>query len=378
MILKYLSLVSVFIIFAFSLVLFFKKTTMNKANNILAFIFFIVAVCLALLNFKSFAFESKAYHLFAYYFPITIPLALIGPSMFLYVREIFGKPVQVISKSFLLQLIVVLPGLADTIYFYTWSANARITCMIANFSDIDWITKANSAIFFVQFLSYLVYCYFFVKEQLSISESHHNKATIKSMMWIKNFFLFDIFLMLIVIPIIIYSGKDSLMVPMELIVLNCQCFYIFFKSLWQNGVFNEEAVAITSNVNPISDESTSQKQLIPDEQADKHIAVLHALVSEKELYLQANFSIQELSELSKISVHHISYCINTKLNKSFSDFVNDYRIELAKNTLHDSDSSNLTIEAIGLNCGFGSKSSFNAVFKKYTLVTPTEYRKLQI
>ena len=41
----------------------------------------------------------------------------------------------------------------------------------------------------------------------------------------------------------------------------------------------------------------------------------------------------------------------------------------------DKQYKHLTLEGIGYECGFNSKSSFYAVFKKYTQQTPSEFRK---
>jgi len=76
-----------------------------------------------------------------------------------------------------------------------------------------------------------------------------------------------------------------------------------------------------------------------------------------------------------IPPHHISNCINIQLDKSFPDFINEYRIEAAKVKLKDARCSNLTIEAIATDCGFGTTKSFNTAFKKHTSVTPSKYRK---
>jgi len=51
--------------------------------------------------------------------------------------------------------------------------------------------------------------------------------------------------------------------------------------------------------------------------------------------------------------------------------VNLFRIEAAKKLLQAN--SKLTIEAIGQECGFKSKSSFYSAFKKRTGTTPSKF-----
>ena len=43
--------------------------------------------------------------------------------------------------------------------------------------------------------------------------------------------------------------------------------------------------------------------------------------------------------------------------------------------LIDNNFKHYTVTAIGLECGFNSRSSFYAIFKKYTNKTPSQYKK---
>lgn len=63
------------------------------------------------------------------------------------------------------------------------------------------------------------------------------------------------------------------------------------------------------------------------------------------------------------------------LNKHFFDFVNEYRIEKAKELLTHPERKEYTVLEILYEVGFNSKSSFNTAFKKRTGLTPTEYRR---
>jgi len=76
-----------------------------------------------------------------------------------------------------------------------------------------------------------------------------------------------------------------------------------------------------------------------------------------------------------ISTSGLSKLMNTHSGSNFSDYINKYRVEEAKKLLGDNSFSAYTIVAIGLECGFNSKSTFYSAFKKFTGVTPTAFRK---
>jgi AraC-like DNA-binding protein len=97
-------------------------------------------------------------------------------------------------------------------------------------------------------------------------------------------------------------------------------------------------------------------------------------MKENEPFLDPSLTIQELSNQINIPVRDLSVLINHHINQHFFDFVNEYRIQKAMNILKDASKKHLTVLEILYEVGFNSKSSFNTSFKKYTNVTPTEYR----
>ncbi len=92
-------------------------------------------------------------------------------------------------------------------------------------------------------------------------------------------------------------------------------------------------------------------------------------------YLNPELTIQKLSDLIDIPREQVSNIINQHLNKNFYWFVNQYRVEEAQERLTDPRFEHKTVLSIGYESGFNSKSSFNALFKYYTGMTPGEYRK---
>lgn len=95
----------------------------------------------------------------------------------------------------------------------------------------------------------------------------------------------------------------------------------------------------------------------------------------EQLYLNPNLNLSLLSNLLGLSEGYISQQINTNSEINFNDYINKLRINNAKETLTNKDFNNYTIESIGLESGFNSKSSFYAAFKKFTNQTPVQYKK---
>jgi AraC-like DNA-binding protein len=101
--------------------------------------------------------------------------------------------------------------------------------------------------------------------------------------------------------------------------------------------------------------------------------IIKAIEKEK-LFTESELSLQDLANKIRCAPHQASQAINEGLKKSFYDVINGYRVEEAKRLLIDPKNMNYTILSVGFEAGFNSKTTFNTVFKKFTGVTPTEYR----
>lgn len=59
---------------------------------------------------------------------------------------------------------------------------------------------------------------------------------------------------------------------------------------------------------------------------------------------------------------------------NFNNYINSYRVALAKQILKSSKASTLSIEGIGVESGFRSKTTFYSAFKKNVNMTPAQYK----
>ncbi|WP_291152589.1 helix-turn-helix domain-containing protein [Flavobacterium sp. UBA7680] len=99
---------------------------------------------------------------------------------------------------------------------------------------------------------------------------------------------------------------------------------------------------------------------------------LENIMNDKSLYKNPNLNLQDLSKEINISSHQLSQFLNNNLGKNFTSFVNEFRINEACKIITSSDK--LTLESVGYDVGFNSKSTFFAAFKKHTGTTPLNYQ----
>jgi len=92
-------------------------------------------------------------------------------------------------------------------------------------------------------------------------------------------------------------------------------------------------------------------------------------------YLEPELSLPQLAADLDIPVHYLSQVINEQLGQNFHDFINRYRVDTFRERLASGGSDNLTLLGIAFECGFNSKSAFNRIFRQFTGMTPSEYRK---
>lgn len=89
------------------------------------------------------------------------------------------------------------------------------------------------------------------------------------------------------------------------------------------------------------------------------------------VFLHADLNLGKLAQQLGINSKYLSQAIHEIFGESFTDFINRHRVNEASRMLLDPSYRHISVEGIGHMVGFGSKSTFNAAFKKFTGVTPS-------
>jgi len=114
---------------------------------------------------------------------------------------------------------------------------------------------------------------------------------------------------------------------------------------------------------------------VPEEKKRAILTGLKTLFAETENYKSEEFKLNNLAAMLDTNSNYLTAVINETFNSNFADYVNSHRVSLAMKYLLDQQFDQLTIEGIGSEVGFRSKSSFFAVFKKHTGLTPSQFKK---
>lgn len=94
-------------------------------------------------------------------------------------------------------------------------------------------------------------------------------------------------------------------------------------------------------------------------------------------YVDKNYkediSVSTIASDLSINYNYLSYCFKNETNENLSSYINKIRIEKAKFYLED---IQIPIANISEMVGFSEHNYFSKIFKKYTSLTPSEYRRM--
>jgi AraC-like DNA-binding protein len=152
-----------------------------------------------------------------------------------------------------------------------------------------------------------------------------------------------------------------------------------YLGLRQPEIFHPRPIAPHGSPGPSSPAAEAEparyrKSGLDPTTAGAHLEKLLEFMETERPYVQNDLTLQELAAMLEVRPHNLSEIINTRLGKSFYDFVNGYRVAEVKRRLADPSTANLTLLSIALDAGFSSKSTFNEIFKKLVGTTPSDYR----
>ncbi len=117
-------------------------------------------------------------------------------------------------------------------------------------------------------------------------------------------------------------------------------------------------------------------EMIPG-RLEELMAEIDKYVVESDSFVNPELTIMDLADGINQHPKLVSEAINTVGKQNFNSYINEYRINKAERLLKTDKGSHWSVEGIGIEVGFKSKSAFYSAFKKFTGMTPTQYRDNQ-
>jgi AraC-like DNA-binding protein len=215
-------------------------------------------------------------------------------------------------------------------------------------------------------ISLTVYTILILRELLKILKQAKMKILKierASLIWMRNFVLLTMILVLYVVINQLLGGKPE----SEYIVgtgLTLIIYYSSYHFIRSSFVLNESFHAVKYEKTSLSEEMKEiiRGRLITHMEQDKP-------------FLNNMFSLNQLSKNISASPNHVSRLINEDFNQSYFEFISYYRIYEACKYLSDPVHQTRTIEDISFLVGYNSKTAFNKAFKKITGITPLHFKK---
>lgn len=172
-------------------------------------------------------------------------------------------------------------------------------------------------------------------------------------------------------------------VPVDVLLISISFFYKH-ESIRENNAklikrLNDISTKLTNSVEPKQEKQPKNIDAyvtprLKNVDSDKVLVNLAKLLESSNLVTQSGVSLELVAKKLGLRGDQLSAIINSQLNTSFSNLINQKRLaKAASMLLSEEQESVLTISEL---CGFGSKSNFNKLFKYQYEVTPSQYRKM--
>lgn len=358
--------------YTFSIMLFSRKQT---APRILGFYMF--------LTFVEYTLNTNMYMLNIHilnlgYFVLTpfVTIAMI-PTFYLYVRKLTSEHFKFNPVSLIHYAPAFVWGFIFIIFLLSIPYDERVRIIFeldknsAYIQHIRRLFDINNVIFFIQFFIYIphvIKMIFLHKLRMKNIFSYKHRISLN---WLIIFIV--IFGAYYVHEFVVFIlGRPLLSMNFYFFMVTFHVFFVGIMGYRQDEIYIS---ATSANIDSIPESRKPSTTFhLPDELKQEIAAQLVFIMEQKQLYKNPDLTLYDLANVLNQPKHYISYVLKHVFKKNFYTFVNDYRIEAAKQMLINPEYDHLSIEGIGMNAGFKARNVFYPIFKKTTGMTPGEYK----
>lgn len=337
-----------------------KTVRRSRANIFLSILLITLSFSIAHILFAG----AVINHLSARVYSLGDPtFFLIAPLLWFYTREITGHPMKWTWNLFLhflpffviITLSLSIRAIADTPFIATLDDHSRII------KSMFWLVLV------LQFSSYQLFTHKKWNAYRNLLQQEVSNTENVEISWVRFFLMIFLginLLFLFSLFAAIHLDTEIWLIKTTALIFSLSVFALGYKGILQKEVFQKGETAAPQPTNP------------PPNKPDKTLVdTLLAYMETKKPYLDPELTLSSLAKDLNISRSNLSQLINDGIGENFYDFVNKYRVEEVKRLMTDPEVKNFNMLGLALEAGFKSKSTFNLIFKRFTGLTPTEYKK---
>jgi AraC-like DNA-binding protein len=296
---------------------------------------------------------------------------LCGPLLFLYLRALTSGKTALARRDYLHFVPAALCALYLAPYYFQ-SAESKLAALHEEYTQPtlgNWY-YVRSTLVVAHFLAYLIVVIWMLwryTRRVKGSEAASDRAALLQVR-----FLVAACLVIWAAALLRFAldqtARTNLLVPLLVSVVVYGLGYIRMTAPVSPDDAGDEKSESSSPA------SKYERSTLTPERAERYLKRLRHVMETERPYTDGELNLQKLAARLAIPAQHLSQTVNGQLKQTFTDFVNTYRVEEAKRKLLDPAFTHYSVLAIAEDVGFNSKSAFNAVFKKHTGMTPSEFR----
>ncbi|MBK8394182.1 MAG: helix-turn-helix transcriptional regulator [Leptospiraceae bacterium] len=370
-------------------VLFLLSKEDSKIHDILASIWIILLTLPIIQRFLLMQFEP--FRIGIFFNSIVYPLTY-GPMGYLYVKSLVEKN-QNFSKYYLLHFlpilvfVIILSILPKS--FHPNHPHHHPPIFLNSSDKPDFLLTAFiiDGCNLISMFTYSILILQILKKHDNTVENYFSTITSRqNLNWMK--WVIWIFIILFtwnsvspaIFKFIFHNLEIKWVHPFEFKLIHSSIFIFFsyllsFFTIRQSTIYQSKPFEIPQ---PKLEQTKEEKYIrsgLKDEDSKKIVNTLLDYMEKTKPYLKEDLRIRDIADELKINLNYLSQTLNEEIQKNFYQFVNEYRIKEVQKRLEDPKYKNYPLMRIALDCGFNSKSSFNSTFRRFTNISPTEYRK---
>ena len=348
----------------------FSKKSKSNANKILGF--FLLAFVFEALSSDFFPYDYIGNYLSGDYFGIP-EVKLFFPVLFLnYVLEKLDRVLaykKYLKANYLFAILIFCLTPLNIVFHFALNTTIR-GVLGAEMSDVIFMTSQYSA-FVLTVAAFIIS----IVETYRYKKMIQNEFTDFGMLQINWLWQF-IFMLL---PIIVLWGFELVRIilggagPSDLLSVTWIFVFIFlyffsFKAFRNPNLFKHVPQNIQKEI--VVRKEREEQHPCKEENSGRIISEME----NHQFYLNQELTLHSFAKEINMSSRLISSCINKNMGHNFNEWVNNYRVEKALQIIKLDQKNMLSIEGIGSDSGFKSRSAMYASFQKKLGCSPGFYR----